>query len=84
MARSGAREQGRVDMPPKRRIGPETNQAARSKQLDRQYKAAHPRTRTPGPDRRRPKQLWGLRQPGPGPIAATASPRKIKLAIAVI
>ena len=44
-------------MPPKRRIAATTAKAARSKQQDLRYQAEHPRTRTPGPERRRPKQL---------------------------
>ena len=44
-------------MPPKRRIAATTAKAARSKQQDLRYQDEHPRTRTPGPERRRPKQL---------------------------
>ena len=48
---------GRERMPPKRRIAATTAKAARSKQQDLRYQAEHPRTRAPGPERRRPKQL---------------------------
>ena len=48
---------GRERMPPKRRIAATTDKAARSTQQDLRYQAEHPRTRTPGPERRRPKQL---------------------------
>eukprot|EP01044_Picomonas_judraskeda_P043793 COSAG03_NODE_23208_length_282_cov_0.803279_1_plen_84_part_01 len=55
-------------MPPKRRIVATTAKAARSKQQDLRYQAEHPRTRTPGPERRRPKQLGT--QVGEQPTAA--------------